>query len=135
MKTSALSDRFLKLMKPEDRARMGVMTGEEAMQAFQARSEKELQKQIADLLRLRGIAFHCARMDKKTSGSVGWPDFTMAVMGTPIAWEVKFDGGRLSSEQERTRDKMLSNGWQWRLITNLGAARAHLDSITLTYIA
>ncbi len=129
MKLSNITDSMLKLMRATDRKALRLQTSDEAMNAFVARSEKELQVQIANLLNQRGIWHYCARMDRKTTAAKGTPDFLACCRGVPIAWEVKFDGGKLSPEQEWTRDKMISNGWEWRLITNLGAARAHLDSI------
>lgn len=129
MKTSALTENLLRRMSPASRSQLGVQTSDEAMGAFVAKSEKQLQVQISNLLNQRGIWHYCARMDRKTTAAKGTPDFLACVNGSPIAWECKIDGGRLSPEQERTRDKMISNGWQWRLITNFEAARKHLDSI------
>ena len=107
MKTSQVTEAILSRMSKAERAKMpGVQTADEAQSRFKARSERELQNQIAQYLRLKGIWFHTARMDKKTTAQVGTPDFLMC----GYALEVKHDKGKLSDEQIKCHDAMRRSG-------------------------
>ncbi len=128
MKATELPDTMLKMMSAKDRDALGVQTAEEAMAKFVARNERELQVCIGNLLRLRGIWFYCARTDKRTTTAKGCPDFLFAANCHPIAWEVKHGKGKLSADQERTRDAMIKNGWEWHLVTSVQQAKELLDA-------
>ncbi len=134
MNTSDLTDPLIRRMSPAARAQLGVQTSDEASTKFVAKSERELQNQICNLLRQRGIWFDQDAMHKRRTGTKSAPDFQFPLCGRFVAWEVKHNGGKLDAGQERTRDKIINQGGEWRLITNLEAARAHLDAITATYI-
>jgi hypothetical protein len=79
-------------------------------------SEKELQKQVGQLLRLKGVWFDVQRMDKKTRGVVGRPDFLFAWQGRPCAFEFKVGYNQLSSEQSATIETMKAQGWRVAVI-------------------
>jgi hypothetical protein len=90
-------------MRPADRKSLGKagMTGEEAMASYSAKSEKELQKQIAGILAIRGIRYLNPAMSKKSPLPIGWPDFTIFLPpGRTIFMECKIEGGKLTKEQE-----------------------------------
>ncbi len=65
MKATVLPESFLRCMKEEDRKSLGKagLTASEANAKCSRRSEKELQKHIVNLLRLRGIEPIVSRMD------------------------------------------------------------------------
>lgn len=97
------SDRMLQLMSPRDRKSSGKVgkLASECQAVIEAKSEKQVQEQIANWLRLNGIPFHRARMDKKTTGTVGFPDFCFPHKGTFYGIEVKVGANKLSFEQEQ----------------------------------
>lgn len=130
MKITAITDEMRKLMRPEDRAKLGKAgrTGEEAQAAFVAKSEKDLQSNIANLLRQRGIWFDMKAMHRKSTATAGCPDFIFVHRSLFWSWEVKFGKGKLEPDQERARDLILKNGGQWALITSVEEARQHLDA-------
>jgi hypothetical protein len=124
-----IPENLLRCVNPADRKKLGPagQTAEEAMQAFTIRSEKDLQKQICNLLSLRGIWFSWSRMDCKTTAKVGTPDFLLVSNGIPIALEAKFGNGKLSEEQERTHALMTRDGWKVRVVRSLEEVRTILN--------
>ncbi|MDD2707537.1 MAG: hypothetical protein PHV34_05960 [Verrucomicrobiae bacterium] len=66
--TPVIPEQYLRHMSDEDRRAFGKAgrTMEEINNENEVKNEKNLQNQIAGLLRLRGIAFSWCRMDKKT---------------------------------------------------------------------
>src|SRR5258706_12228832 len=102
--SKVLPESFLCRMEKADRAPMGQvgMTRPEIDAKVAAKREKEIQESIAQYLRMREIPFHRARMDRKTTGPVGWPDFTFCYCGRFVALEVKSVDGDLTAEQEET---------------------------------
>lgn len=133
VKLEALTDNLLRRMNPDDRKSLGKAgrTSDEAMAAFVARSEKELQDAIAKLLSLRGIWFDRDGMHKRRTGTIGAPDFQFPYRGKFVSWETKYGAGKLDATQERVRDAILKQGGEWRLITSLDEARAHLEELNL----
>lgn len=129
MKIEHLSDNLLKRMSRKDRAGLGLKTAEEAQASFIAKSEKQLQQQLASLLGLRGIWADQDAMHKRRTGSKGAPDFLFPYRGRFVAWEVKFGKGALSEDQMRVRDAILKQEGEWMLITSVEDAIWHLNKI------
>ena len=127
--TGPLPEKLLRLMKPEDRKPMGKAgrTFDDVAAADAVKFEKELQKQIAAVLRLRDIEANVSRMDRRTTQVVGWPDFTFAYRGYPVAWEVKIPTGRFSKEQRELLPKLAANGW---IVSRITSVRCALDFLT-----
>lgn len=144
-----LPESYLKCMSEEDRKKLGKggRTWEESLARGEARSEKELQDWIGNLLRLKGIEAIRSRMDRKTSNNVGCPDFLFCIRSAEpeklagfegelitvwvdrcCAWEVKLPGKKLGEEQERMQKRMtrLPNVWRWSLITSVDDALREL---------
>jgi hypothetical protein len=130
MKVSAITEGILRCISTAERRKLGKagVTAEEAQEKFVAKSERELQGQIAGLLRIRGIWFHSARMDRKTTGQVGTPDFLLALNGRPVALEAKHAKGKLSPEQIKTHEVMRRNGWRVEVVRSLGDVLGILGS-------
>lgn len=124
-----LPDNILKRMDPTDRAALGKagVTTDEALAAAEAKHERELQKQLAQLLDLRDIVFATPRMDKRSTLKVGWPDFTFVIGGKPCAWEAKIRDNKLTSEQQELHTKMRLNGWTVQVIRNVNEAIEFLN--------
>lgn len=127
MKTAQLTDAILSRMPASARRTMGLQTGEEATAKCLARSERELQNQIAGLLTIRGIWFCRSRMDRPTTQAKGVPDFLLCLLGHAVALEAKYDKGKLSAEQERTHEQMKANGWKVHVVRTLDETRMLLN--------
>lgn len=110
----------------------------------EATSERELQKQIVEILRLKGIVANVSRMDKRKTDKVGWPDITFAVWNNkfdeyggsfryPCAWEIKFGKGKLSPEQTALSNRMSTspNAWNYRIIRSVDEAIFELGAMGL----
>jgi hypothetical protein len=93
-----LPDSVISKMNPKDRPR-GWVSGEEAQRRFKRGEEKNLQRLVANWLNLQGIYYEQERMDKRTSGKVGRPDFRCCVKGKFVAIECKAEGCKLTDEQ------------------------------------
>lgn len=141
-----LPEQMLRLMSAEDRKAIGQRSATETLERGERVSERQLQGQIVNLLRLRGLEVLWHRTDKKSAATIGWPDLTFAVkrgvylstdpdyqseMGgvIPCCWEVKLPQGKLSIEQEAMREKLIANGWRWRTITSVDMALEELASL------
>lgn len=79
-------------------------------------SEKQLQKEISQLLNLRGIWFAWSRTDRPTHNIKGTPDFIFSIGGKSLAMECKVGNNDLSDDQKYVRAKMESNGWTYQVI-------------------
>lgn len=109
-----IPDHILKRLPESEKKRLGKAgrTFEECEADRQAKSEKELQNQIAALLSIRGIPFIRQRMDKKSQVRVGWPDFTFCLNGKFCTFEVKMLGKNPDIEQSKVIQEILdSGGW------------------------
>ena len=140
-----LPDNILRCMRPEDRRKLGQKTAEEVLAQGEAKSEKELQRSIVGLLRLKGIEPLVPAFGKKTRIAEGWPDITFAVQsergparfGWPIfacAWEIKMPQGRLTPEQENmvTALSRPPNHWRHRVIRSVDQAIAELKEMGIS---
>jgi hypothetical protein len=131
MTTTVLPDNILRRMSTEDRKTLGKagLTASECRKIIMEKSEKDLQKIIAQWLRLRGLYYDMDAMHKKRAGTIGAPDFQFPYRGKFVAWEVKFGKNSLSLEQSSVRDSILKQGGEWRLIKSLEEAKNHLNEL------
>lgn len=123
-------------MSPEDRQARGKAgrTHEECRRQQAEISEKEIHRQIDQWLRSKDIVFQHERMDGKTRGTVGWPDFTFVwtterqLIGSfrlsgekkiPIGCEVKRPGETPTKEQLEVHERMRKNGWTVLVVHSL----------------
>lgn len=110
--STAIPENIRRRMQPEDRRELKVTTQPEADTKFNQRREKELQQNIANLLSQRNITFFRQRMDKRTTGKVGQPDFLFAINGHACAVEVKTPEGQLTAVQKNILIDLQENGWK-----------------------
>lgn len=97
---TVLPNSFLKCMSSKDRPKgPAFMTATEAQSKFDEKSEKKLQKLIANWLLLNGFYFVQQRMDRKAGLKVGTPDFLICVHGRFVAVECKVAKNRPTAEQ------------------------------------
>jgi hypothetical protein len=89
---------------------------------FEQKTERQLQGQIVNLLRLKGIEPLWHRTDRKSAATIGWPDITFSIrhglQRLPVAWEVKIGRARLSEDQARMLEKLQTppNCWAVSLV-------------------
>jgi hypothetical protein len=143
-----LTERILHMIKKDDRKKLGLKTQDEIAAQGEVKSEKELHKQIENLLRLKGVQFFSSRMDKRTTTQVGMPDFIFSLAFKPspdqtmgsllswplgCAWELKLPGKKLDAEQQAMFDRMTTspNAWCCRLITSIEQALEELQKLGL----
>jgi hypothetical protein len=116
-----LPEAFLLAMPPEERKRLGRMgmTNEEARARFVSGQEHKLQALIHNYLQLKGIYYESDRMDKRTSGKKGRPDFRCCFNGYFVALEAKADGETLTAEQAREANRIRANGGKYAVCYTL----------------
>lgn len=124
--TRLLSDHFLRLMSPEDRKAIKQRTAQETVALAEAKTEKQLQEQIAALLRRQDVPYIRPAMFKKSTLPVGWPDFTFAYHGFPIAWECKIANNKPTKEQKELHERLERQGWEVATIRTLLQAQGFL---------
>ncbi len=115
-----LPDKVLQRMSPADRKRLGRagVTSDEAQSKIEIKSERELQRQIANSLRLNDIPFNQDSMHKKRTGTLGWPDFTIVHKGETMFIEAKFGDGELSPEQVELHRRFALRGVKVHVVTS-----------------
>lgn len=128
---SVLPQKLIDLMSPKDRATLGKAgrTSVEIYRQIEEQSEKDLHRDIIRYLNVLGLPFAHARMDKKSSIAVGYPDFSFPYRGRFVAWEAKVRGRPLDADQQRTREMIEKHGGQFAVIRGLEDAKNHLREI------
>jgi hypothetical protein len=119
MKITQLPNHCLELVSPEIRKTLGKagLTASECREVALARSEKELQGQLQNLLLLNNVKFPIRnRMDKRPTVAVGTPDILFVLAGIPCAWEVKMPGQKPRADQEKAMNEMQADGWRCAVI-------------------
>ncbi len=139
-----LPESFLRCLSTEDRQKLasGAYSAEEALRRAEIKSERDLQKVIVGLLRMKGIEPNVSRMDKRKTDAVGWPDVTFAVIAgfgiinswdCACAWEIKFGDGQLSKEQQQMHVRLSTppNYWRIKVIRSVDEALEELRKLGL----
>jgi hypothetical protein len=135
---NVLPTNILSRMSPADQRACSPTgrTPAETRAAAVAKDERELQRQIGSYLRLLGIWHVQSRTDRRTSNTLGTPDFLLAYKGRFVAWEAKCPWSTsLRPEQAAAKVAIEKQGGEWRLITMLAEAQGHLrelDGQTIT---
>jgi hypothetical protein len=134
-----LPDHIKKMIDPSQRQKLGIATEEEREKKIEAFNERKLHQDIRQLLNLKGIVFFEQRMDKRSRGPKGWPDFTFAVWialirsthPVAICWECKAGKGELSPDQEDMAHRIQKgpNAWRFRIIRSLQEAADELKAL------
>ena len=118
-----LPESFLKCVSPADREKLRLgLTAKEFMAKGAAANERSLQRQIVNLLRLKGIEPIVSAMHKRTSNNLGTPDILFACKGVPMAWEVKMPGKDMEPHQQQMALRLMQNGWFHRVIRSVDEA-------------
>lgn len=125
-----LPNHFLEKIDPKDRPKgKAGMTAAEALAKAEAKSERDIQNQIANWLLLHGVWFTRSAMNKRTTNTLGTPDFLLAVNGRAIGLEVKFGAGKLRPEQENAITEMGKNGWCVAVVRSLPEAIEFIEEV------
>ena len=120
-----IPDNIVKLMSPETRQELGLLTPEERSAKVNALAERDLQRLCEQELNRQGIAFlHLSPMAREKAG---WPDLVFAIAGIPFAVELKTQAGKLSAEQEHMLARMQANGWTVHVVRSYEAFRALIN--------
>jgi hypothetical protein len=141
-------DKILRLMDPDVRKGLGkhFRTMTEINSQNEYLNERKLHAQIKNLLNLKGVVYLEQRMDKKSRGVKGWPDFTFAVLlnkpskadpvnvtmvPVPCGWECKVGNSKLRPEQEELLRRLQAppNAWRCRVIRSLQEAADELKEL------
>ncbi len=131
---ASLPDSLLRRVAPADRRAAGLpcpvaeLTVLATVKAYKKR-EKELQEQITNWLRIRGITVIRSRTDHKTSNNVGTPDLLFAIRGRAVALEVKLPGCKPTPGQEKFLCALAGNGWKIAIVHSLDEARSVVEAI------
>jgi hypothetical protein len=116
-----LSEGFLQSLSEDERKKLGPagITRAEALAKYRAGQEKQLQDDVTQWLNLHEIYFESDRMDKRTSGKKGRPDFRCCVKGHWISFECKTEAGTLSKEQAEQAARLRKSGGIFVLVFSL----------------
>lgn len=101
--TKLLPTSFLRKLPPAERKRLGKagLTPEDVAVVVETRAERELQNDMANMLRQRNLFFSRSRMDRKTTQRKGMPDFFIVLPGgRALMVEAKVEGGELREDQK-----------------------------------
>jgi len=133
-----IPENIRRLMPKEDRKPLGKagMTNEEAAQKWAAGQERELQNQMAALLRQRGLFFRQMPFGKKTPWK-GWPDFIIVLprkagqgVCSVLMVEAKAEGGALTEDQEGFHEEFTKLTYDEVLtVWNLAQFKNILDTV------
>lgn len=129
LKSTCLPENIRRCMAPEARKAIKAPTSGEAQAKLDGKREKELQENVARLLRQRNIWFARQRMDKRATGTTGQPDFLFAVKGRAIAFECKVPPGNVTDDQNRCHEEMMWNGWEVFVVMHESVAVTILNTL------
>jgi hypothetical protein len=113
-----LPDHILNKMSEEDRKALGKagVTATEAQAKESLRLEREDHRQFSQWLNSREIYYLWSRTDKAVTIQVGHPDFTLFHRGLTLFVEFKLIGKKLSLEQDKTREHLTREHFDYFLV-------------------
>lgn len=127
---------YLDKMTPEDRKSFGKagMTWAEVEVKCDHDLELKFHAQVINYFRQKEppIAYVHANPTRKSTIRKGWPDFTIAVRGQAVAFELKGPNGELSEDQIAVRAEMEANGWRYIVAHNLGQIREVINDLEMS---
>lgn len=128
MKLSDVTPALIRRMELEDQRRfaalVGLVTHQDDLTAHKEQPagadklERHEQREFAAWLSQRDYPFVWHATHKKSTGSVGAPDFILAVFGVTLWVEFKRPGFKLSSDQEAFRAKLEAQGIFLHIVYN-----------------
>lgn len=137
-----IPNHILERMSPEDRVRYGhvkaveiaggavlAQTSKETLTKGEEEAERTFQKQVVQYLNLLGVEHINPPMNRKSILPEGWPDFTLAYKGVPVALECKTATNRVRPEQNKRIEALRANGWRAEVVRSLDEVKEILRSI------
>jgi hypothetical protein len=85
-------------------------------------SEADLQDALARWLTEQKLPFYRSRMDRETTGPVGWPDFGIFKNGKCLFIEAKFEKGQLSPKQKECHEALSVAGCKVHVCREISSA-------------
>jgi len=128
-----IPNNILKRMDKTERKKLGKLglTNEEIQTRNEFELEKDLQRDVINLLHQRDIWVQSSRFGKRSTATKGAPDFlfvwTLNGIPRPMAFEVKVGNGKPTKWQLETHMHMRRNGWLVFVVRSLNEAREFLD--------
>jgi hypothetical protein len=118
---AVLPEGFLQSLPEHERKRLGRagITAAQAIQTYRRGQEKDLQKDVIRYCDFHKIYWENDRMDKKTSGKVGRPDFRICYKGFWVGAECKAENGVLSSAQAFEAARLRASGGRFVVVFRL----------------
>ena len=116
-------------MSPADRLPLGKAgrTNPEIEAAIEAKSEKELQRQIGQYLRMKGLVFDPQPWGKKTTAPEGWPDFSLPWQGGFLGLEAKGPKGKQTEAQLTMERRIKEQGGRYYTVRSLDEVKRILE--------
>ena len=115
------------LIDPADQIRLGLVAPVSPVAVKIDRREHRLEKQeqqrLCGWLRLHAISFDQDRMDKRRTGTRGWPDFAIVHQGRVLLGELKRHGHKPSPAQQKRFGELFHNGTEVQLWHSFEEAR------------
>jgi hypothetical protein len=107
-----IPDTLLKLMSKADREKYGRegWTAAECQQRVDTRLERKEHVVVVSWCALNAIPCRHDRTDRKTTGNVGWPDFTIIYNNHALLGEMKIGRNKLSPDQNRVIGSLYTTG-------------------------
>ena len=103
------------------------------MSKDEAKSEKQLQEQIAGFLERNGIVVIRSRTDRRTTTNLGTPDLLFSLKGRAIAFEVKLPHKHPTHVQVEMMRKMTRNGWDCYVVEGYDQAVETVNKLFLQF--
>lgn len=85
-------------------------------------TESTIQDAFAKWLTGSGIQFRRDRMDRATTGTIGWPDFTIIIGNRVLLIEMKTEKGAVSREQKELHERFKATGTTVHICRSADAA-------------
>jgi hypothetical protein len=109
-------DNILRLIIPADRPKGPAgWTAAESGARYVRRTERQEQAEFAKWLSrqqsMSELIYFWQRTDKRATGTVGWPDFTIGRAGQTCYLEFKVTGGLLSEAQKECIERLINQGF------------------------
>jgi hypothetical protein len=107
-----IPENLLKLMSPADRRQYGRAgwTLAEVQERVDGRLERKEHVIVVSWCALNEIPCRHDRTDRKTTGNLGWPDFTIIYAGNALLGEMKIGRNKLSTDQTRVIGTLSATG-------------------------
>lgn len=109
--SKCIPNHILKRMKKEDRPK-GIegMTSDEIEGLNERKTEQAIHHDIISFLRRNCIPYDHSRMDRKSTNTLGHPDFSIYMHNRVLFLEIKKQGGKLSEEQIKRIEHLGASG-------------------------